>query len=76
MSLLYDHESSLIDTEIFGDGRTLLTIEMPLRELMRGFFAKLKNIYIVDKYMYVPLNRKNLVSWISCLVLTQSQYHL
>ena len=43
MNLLYDHESSLIDTEIFGDGRTLLTIEMPLRELMRGFFDKLKN---------------------------------
>lgn len=43
MSLLYDHESSVIDTEVFGDGRTLLTIEMPLRELMRGFFDKLKN---------------------------------
>ena len=43
MNLLYDHESSVIDTEVFGDGRTLLTIEMPLRELMRGFFDKLKN---------------------------------
>ena len=44
MTLLYDHESTAIDTEVFGDGRTLLTIEMPLRELMRGFFDKLKNI--------------------------------
>ncbi|MDA8596890.1 translation elongation factor 4 [Candidatus Pacebacteria bacterium] len=43
MSLLYDHESSVIDTEHFGDGRTILSIEMPLRELMRGFFDKLKN---------------------------------
>ncbi len=43
MTLLYDHESNLIDTEVFGDGRALLTIEMPLRELMRGFFDKLKN---------------------------------
>lgn len=43
MTLLYDHEASVIDTEIFGDGRTLLAIEMPLRELMRGFFDKLKN---------------------------------
>lgn len=43
MSLLYDHEASVIDTEVFGDGRNLLTIEMPLRELMRGFFDKLKN---------------------------------
>ncbi|MCA9366329.1 elongation factor 4, partial [Candidatus Kaiserbacteria bacterium] len=28
---------------VFGDGRTLLSVEMPLRELMRGFFDKLKN---------------------------------
>ncbi len=43
MTLLYEHEASVIDTEVFGDGRTLLAIEMPLRELMRGFFDKLKN---------------------------------
>lgn len=43
LTLLYEHEASVIDTELFGDGRTLLAIEMPLRELMRGFFDKLKN---------------------------------
>ncbi len=43
MTLLYEHEASVIDTEVFGDGRNLLTVEMPLRELMRGFFDKLKN---------------------------------
>ncbi len=43
LTLLYEHESSVIDTELFGDGRTLLVIEMPLRELMRGFFDKLKS---------------------------------
>jgi GTP-binding protein LepA len=43
MTLLYEHEASVIDTELFSDGRTLLAIEMPLRELMRGFFDKLKN---------------------------------
>lgn len=43
MTLLYEHEAGIIDTENFADGRTLLTIEMPLRELMRGFFDKLKN---------------------------------
>lgn len=43
MTLLYEHEASVIDTEVFGDGRTLLAVEMPLRELMRGFFDKLKN---------------------------------
>jgi GTP-binding protein LepA len=43
LTLLYEHEASVIDTELFGDGRTLLVVEMPLRELMRGFFDKLKN---------------------------------
>ncbi len=43
MTLLYDHEASVIDTEVFGDGRNLLSVEMPLRELMRNFFDKLKN---------------------------------
>lgn len=43
MNLLFEHEASVIDTELFGDGRTLLAIEMPLRELMRGFFDRLKN---------------------------------
>lgn len=43
MSLLYEHEASLLETEVFPDGRNLLTVEMPLRELMRNFFDKLKN---------------------------------
>ncbi len=43
MQLLYEHEAQVIATELFGDGRTLLAVEMPLRELMRGFFDKLKN---------------------------------
>ncbi len=43
MTLLYEHEGAVVDTELFSDGRTLLIIEMPLRELMRGFFDKLKN---------------------------------
>lgn len=44
MTLLFEHESNAIDTELFGDGRTLLVVEMPLRELMRGFFDRLKNV--------------------------------
>ena len=44
VQLLYDHEAQTLATETFGDGRIELTIEMPLRELMRGFFDKLKNI--------------------------------
>ncbi len=44
LTLLYEHESSVLETEVFGDGRNLLTIEMPLRELMRNFFDKLKTV--------------------------------
>lgn len=43
MTLLYDHEAEVLETEVFGDGRNLITVEMPLRELMRNFFDKLKN---------------------------------
>lgn len=42
--MLYDHEGDLVDTFTFGDGRTQLTINMPLRELMRGFFDELKSV--------------------------------
>ncbi len=44
VQMLYDHEAQTMATETFGDGRIEMTIEMPLRELMRGFFDKLKNI--------------------------------
>ncbi len=43
MTLLYDHEASVLETEVFKDGRNLLSVEMPLRELMRNFFDRLKN---------------------------------
>jgi len=43
LTLLYEHEAQVIDTEVFGDGRNLVVLEMPLRELMRNFFDKLKN---------------------------------
>ncbi len=44
MNLLFDHEGSVLETEVLNDGRNLLAIEMPLRELMRNFFDKLKNV--------------------------------
>ncbi len=40
--LLYEFEAELGETENFGEGRTSLKFEMPLRELMRGFFDQLK----------------------------------
>ncbi len=44
IQLLYDHEAETLGTETYHDGRVEMIVEMPLRELMRGFFDKLKNI--------------------------------
>jgi elongation factor 4 len=43
MTLLFEHEASILETEVLTDGRNLVTVDMPLRELMRNFFDKLKN---------------------------------
>jgi GTP-binding protein LepA len=43
MPMLYDHEATVETTEDFGDNRATLTLEIPLRELMRNFFDKLKS---------------------------------
>jgi GTP-binding protein LepA len=44
MKSLYEHEAEIIGTENFGDNRTMLTMHMPLRELMRNFFDEVKSI--------------------------------
>lgn len=44
MTLLYEHEAEIGDSETFGDNRTSLKVHMPLRELMRNFFDKIKSI--------------------------------
>jgi len=43
IQLLYEFEAELGETENFGETRIALTFEMSLRELMRGFFDKLKS---------------------------------
>ncbi|HRH55660.1 MAG TPA: translation elongation factor 4 [Candidatus Paceibacterota bacterium] len=43
IQLFHDHEGAVLNTETHLDGRIELTVEMPLRELMRGFFDKVKN---------------------------------
>jgi len=42
--LLFQHEGTVEDTETFGADRVALTASMPLRELMRGFFDRLKSV--------------------------------
>jgi GTP-binding protein LepA len=44
MQLLHDHEANVVNTESYLDGRIELVSEMPLRELMRGFFDRVKNV--------------------------------
>jgi GTP-binding protein LepA len=43
MQLLFDHEAEAKTVDNFGDNRTSLSVEMPLRELMRNFFDDLKS---------------------------------
>ncbi len=42
LKLLYEHEAEVGETHTLAD-RTSLSLQMPLRELMRGFFDKLKS---------------------------------
>ncbi len=46
MQLLFDHEAEIGETENFGQGtqgRSSISVKMPLRELMRNFFDELKS---------------------------------
>ena len=44
MPFLYDHEAEVSMAENFGDNRSSIEMQMPLRELMRNFFDDLKSI--------------------------------
>ncbi len=42
--LLFEHEAEQGNSDVFGDGRIKMHAQLPLRELMRGFFDKLKSV--------------------------------
>jgi len=44
MPFLYEHEALVKTTENFGDNRSSIDLDMPLRELMRNFFDDMKSI--------------------------------
>lgn len=44
MPFLFDHEAEVHTTDNFGDNRSVIHLNMPLRELMRNFFDDLKSI--------------------------------
>ncbi len=42
--VLYEYEALVQSSDLFSDGRMSVVAEMPLRELMRGFFDRLKSV--------------------------------
>jgi len=44
IQILHEHETEIGETEQFTDLRVLLSVKMPLRELMRNFFDELKSV--------------------------------
>lgn len=69
MPFLYDHEAVVKVTENFGDNRSSIDLEMPLRELMRNFFDDMKSItsgyssisYEVGEYKEADVVRMDIV---------------
>ena len=64
IQLLYEHEAQTLATETYQDGRVTMSVEMPLRELMRGFFDALKNIsagYASLSYEILPARKADVV---------------
>ncbi len=44
MPFFFDHEAKVHITDSFGDNRSVIVLDMPLRELMRNFFDDLKSL--------------------------------
>ncbi len=74
MQLFYEYEGVVLDTKTHTDGRIELTVEMPLRELMHGFFDRVKNVssgYASMSYTIID-NRKADVVKIDVLISDES----
>ena len=64
LQLLHDHEAIVGDTHAYQDGRIEVSAEMPLRELMRGFFDRVKNVssgYASLSYELLPARPADVV---------------
>lgn len=58
--MFFHHEGFVNNNVIFGDGRIEITGELPLRELMRGFFDELKSVTSgYASLSYEPLDYRN-----------------
>ncbi|MCI5108878.1 MAG: translation elongation factor 4 [Candidatus Pacebacteria bacterium] len=70
MPIFYEHECNVVETDTFGDDRISLSVEMPLRELMRRFFERIKTAssgYASISYTLLP-NKKADVTRMDLLV--------
>lgn len=69
MPFLFEHEADIKMTENFGDNRSSITVDMPLRELMRNFFDDLKSLtsgygsisYEMDAYREADVVRLDII---------------
>lgn len=64
LSILHEHEAIPGATDVFGDGRMSIQLEMPLRELMRNFFDRIKSIssgFASLSYEIMPLRDADVV---------------
>jgi GTP-binding protein LepA len=78
LPLLYEHEAQIETTKTIGGDKTDLICLMPLRELMRGFFDKLKSVskgYASLSYEEAPM-RDASVTKLSVLINDEEEISL
>lgn len=64
VQLFHEHEATVTNTEIFGDHRTALSIQIPLRELMRNFFDEIKSVtsgYASIAYTFADMREADVI---------------
>jgi GTP-binding protein LepA len=69
MPFLYEHEATIKSTDNFGDNRSSIDLEMPLRELMRNFFDDMKSLtsgyasisYEIGEYKQADVVRMDII---------------
>ncbi|MFA6006302.1 MAG: translation elongation factor 4 [Candidatus Paceibacterota bacterium] len=64
VQLFHEHEATVVNTEIFGDHRTALSIQIPLRELMRNFFDEIKSVtsgYASIAYTFADMREADVI---------------
>lgn len=62
--LLYEYEGIAENSETLPDGKLRMVVDMPLRELMRGFFDRLKSVsrgFASLSYELTSMQRSNVV---------------